>query len=69
MDVTYGESIGSGRFITGEVVKVHIDEQVYNSGRVLTDMFKPIGRGAGNDWIPCQNRIQKERKMKAQIQK
>lgn len=67
--LSYGDHIGAGRFITGEVVKVHVDESLYDQGRILTNVFKPVGRGAGNDWIKCTDRIQLERKMKAQIQK
>lgn len=67
--LSYGEAVGSGRFITGEVLKVHIDENLLEDGRINTDLFLPIGRGAGNDWIKCRDRIQFERKMQAQIQK
>jgi flavin reductase (DIM6/NTAB) family NADH-FMN oxidoreductase RutF len=67
--LNYGDGVGSGRFITGEVVKVHVVEEILEQGRILTDKFAPVGRGAGNDWILCNNRIQIERKMKAQIQK
>lgn len=67
--LSYGDAPGAGSLITGEVVKVHIDERLYDSGRISTDEFKPIGRGAGSDWILCDHRVQKERLMKAQIQK
>lgn len=67
--LSYGDKPGNGTLITGEVVKIHIDESLYENGRVLTDKFLPIGRGAGNDWIKVSDRIQMERKMKAQIQK
>ncbi len=67
--LNYGDGVGSGRFITGEVVKVHVDEKILEEGRINTDLFAPIGRGAGNDWIKCTDRVQIERLMKAQIQK
>ncbi|MCB9096008.1 MAG: flavin reductase family protein [Halobacteriovoraceae bacterium] len=67
--LSYGDIPGTGRFITGEVVKIHVDEKLLDSGRILTDVFKPVGRGAGNDWIHCDHRFQMERLMKAQIQK
>ena len=67
--LSYGDEPGCGQIITGEVVKVHVSEDIYQDGRISTDAFKPIGRGAGNDWIKTGNRIKIERLMKAQIQK
>ncbi len=67
--LSYGNTPGAGQLITGEVVKIHVDESIYDNGKILTDIFKPIGRGSGNDWIRCTDLIQLERNMKAQIQK
>lgn len=65
---SYGENLGAGTLITGEVVKVHVDEKLYDSGRILTEIFKPVGRGAGNDWIKTDHRFTQER-LTTQIQK
>ncbi len=67
--ISYGDQPGCGQIITGEVVKVHVNEELYDAGRINTEAFKPVGRGAGNDWILCNNRIELDRLMKAQIQK
>jgi flavin reductase (DIM6/NTAB) family NADH-FMN oxidoreductase RutF len=67
--LSYGDQPGCGQIITGEVVKVHVADHIIEEGRINTDAFAPVGRGAGNDWILCNNRIQVERLMKAQIQK
>ncbi|MBT3585705.1 MAG: flavin reductase family protein [Halobacteriovoraceae bacterium] len=67
-NLSYGDGIGAGQIITGEVVKVHVAEEIYQEGRILTDKLNPLGRGAGNDWIKCNDRIQLER-LTAQIQK
>lgn len=67
--LSYGENIGSGCIITGEVVKIHIDQKILIDGKIDTDLFKAVGRGAGNDWFLTSNRFQKERLTKAQIQK
>mgnify|MGYP002623013902 CR=1 FL=1 len=64
-----GKSAGSGYLVTGEVIKVHINEAIYQDGRIITDLYKAVGRGAGNDWIKTDSRTQFERLMKAQIQK
>lgn len=67
--LSYGDEPGCGRLITGEVIRVHVDESLYQDGRIDTDTFSPIGRGAGNDWIRCVDRFQMDRLMQAQIQK
>ena len=67
--LSYGEGAGAGQIITGEVVKVHVDEKILDNGRIITQEFKPVGRGAGNDWILTDHVMQLERLMGAQIQK
>ncbi len=67
--LSYGDTPGAGQIITGEVMKVHVDESVYEEGRIITQKLRPVGRGAGNDWFKCSDTFQLERLMKAQIQK
>ncbi len=67
--ISYGDKPGAGTLITGEVVKVHIDDKIYDSGRITTQAWKPMGRGAGNDWFKTDSVVEKQRLMKAQIQK
>ncbi len=67
--LNYGDKPGSGQIMTGEVVKIHIDESIYDNGRILTPKLNPVGRGAGNDWFRCTDTFAMERLMKAQIQK
>lgn len=67
--ISYGDRPGNGSIITGEVVKVHVADELLDQGRIDTDKFQPVGRGAGNDWILSDHRIQLDRLMKAQIQK
>lgn len=67
--LVYGEQAGAGMLITGEVVRVHVAEEIMDKGRILTDALKPVGRGVGNDYIRCDHRFELERLMSAQIQK
>ncbi len=67
--ISYGDGPGAGTLITGEVVKIHVSEQVYDNGRITTSAWKPLGRGAGNDWFKTDSIIEKTRLTKAQIQK
>lgn len=67
--LSYGDVLGTGTFVTGEVIRVHVEDELLDEGRINQDKYAPIGRGAGNDWIICDHRVQIERLMKAQIQK
>lgn len=67
--ISYGDQPGAGTLITGEVVKVHVSEEIYDNGRLITANWKPMGRGAGNDWFKTDSVIEKTRLTKAQIQK
>lgn len=67
--ISYGDKPGAGTLITGEVVRIHIDESIYDHGRIITSLWKPMGRGAGNDWFKTDSVVEKVRLMQAQIQK
>lgn len=65
----YGKTPGAGSLITGEVKRVHVDEAVMKDGKIQSELFKAVGRGAGNDWFKTDSRFELERLMKSQIQK
>lgn len=65
----YGKHVGAGSLITGEVKLIHVDESVLKDGKIATELFKAVGRGAGNDWFKTDSRFEVERLTKAQIQK
>jgi flavin reductase (DIM6/NTAB) family NADH-FMN oxidoreductase RutF len=65
----YGKDVGSGSLLTGEVKLVHVDEAIMKDGKISTELFMAVGRGAGNDWFKTDSRFQLERLMKTQIQK
>ncbi|MDH4468734.1 MAG: flavin reductase family protein [Bacteriovoracaceae bacterium] len=68
--LNYGDHVGAGRLITGEVLMVHTREDVMDeSGYFKSKNWHPVGRGAGNDWHLSNNIREVERLMKAQIQK
>lgn len=67
--ISYGETVGSGMIITGEVVKVHIAEEIMEGTRIITQKLNPIGRGVGNDYFRCKDVFELERLQKSQIQK
>ena len=67
--LSYGTTPGTGSMITGEVKLVHVDESVMKDGKIRTELFQAVGRGAGNDWFKTDSRFELERLTKAQIQK
>ncbi len=67
--ISYSDKPGGGQIITGEVVKVHIDERLLKDGKIVTQALKPVGRGAGNDWFKTDHVFELERLMTKQIQK
>lgn len=67
--LNYGNHPGAGQLITGEVVKIHVAEEIMENGKIVTQKYKPVGRGAGNDWFKCDSTFVLERLMAAQIQK
>lgn len=67
--LNYGDQAGAGQLITGEVVKIHVAEEILENGKIVTQKYKPVGRGAGNDWFRCQDVFSMERLMNAQIQR
>jgi flavin reductase (DIM6/NTAB) family NADH-FMN oxidoreductase RutF len=65
----YGKEPGAGSLITGEVKLIHVDEKIMKDGKISTELYKAVGRGAGNDWFRTDSRFEVERLTKAQIQK
>lgn len=63
--IDYGDAPGQGQIITGEVVRVHVDERLHKDGRIDTDAYRPMGRGAGEDWVRCADRVGVGRLMKS----
>ncbi|WP_134702023.1 flavin reductase family protein [Ammoniphilus sp. YIM 78166] len=46
----FGEHPGSGSLVIGQVVMVHVQDQLYREGRINTEMLQPIGRLAGQSY-------------------
>lgn len=65
----YGKEPGAGSLITGEVKLIHVNEEIIVDHKINSDLFKAVGRGAGNDWFKTDSKFELARLMKAQIQK
>lgn len=45
------EDAGSGFIVIGTIVLFHIDDEVYDNGRIILDKLQPLGRVAGNGYV------------------
>jgi len=56
-------SPGSGALVLGTIVLFHIDDDIYDHGRINLDLLNPIGRLAGeNGYVRTTDRFEIERK-------
>jgi len=46
---------GSGFIVIGTIVLFHIDDEVYDDGRIILDKLQPLGRVAGNGYVRSTN--------------
>ncbi|MBY0405895.1 MAG: flavin reductase family protein [Cyanobacteria bacterium] len=54
--VEIGEGgLGSGSIVIGTIVYFHLNNQVYENGRILTDVLKPVARLAGSSYCPVRD--------------
>ena len=49
------EDAGSGFIVIGTIVLFHIDDDVYDNGRIILDKLQPLGRVAGNGYVRSTN--------------
>ena len=46
---------GSGFIVIGTIVLFHIDDEVYDNGRIILNKLQPLGRVAGNGYVRSTN--------------
>ena len=49
------DDAGSGFIVIGTIVLFHIDDEVYDNGRIILDKLRPLGRVAGNSYVRSTN--------------
>ena len=57
-------SAGSGFVVIGTIVLFHIDEDIYDNGRILLNQLEPLGRIAGNWYTRITDTLKIVRKVK-----
>jgi flavin reductase (DIM6/NTAB) family NADH-FMN oxidoreductase RutF len=46
----FGSHPGAGSLVIGKVVHVHIQDELYDQGRIITEKLLPVGRMAGQSY-------------------
>jgi flavin reductase (DIM6/NTAB) family NADH-FMN oxidoreductase RutF len=59
--ISFGVGPGAGTLILGQIRHIHIDEALYNEGRIDFATLDPIGRLAGNWYSTIRDRFEMER--------
>ena len=49
------DDAGSGFIVIGTIVLFHIDDEVYDNGRIILNKLQPLGRVAGNGYVRSTN--------------
>ncbi|WNF24612.1 flavin reductase family protein [Mesobacillus jeotgali] len=58
-----GEEAGSGSLVIGKVVHVHVDDDLYENGRINSEKLNPVGRLAGATYtLPLAKTFELQRK-------
>ena len=57
-------SAGSGFVVIGTIVLFHIDDDIYDNGRILLNQLEPLGRLAGNWYTRLTDTLKIVRKVK-----
>ena len=57
-------SAGSGFVVIGTIVLFHIDDDIYDNGRILLNQLEPLGRIAGNWYTRITDTLKIVRKVK-----
>ena len=57
-------SAGSGFVVIGTIVLFHLDDNIYDNGRILLNQLEPLGRIAGNWYTRSTDTLEIVRKVK-----
>ncbi|TCP55645.1 flavin reductase (DIM6/NTAB) family NADH-FMN oxidoreductase RutF [Tumebacillus sp. BK434] len=60
--VHIGEGKGAGSLVIGQVVQVHVDDEIHFDGKIDTAKLQPIGRLAGADYVRVTDTFEMVRK-------
>lgn len=59
--INFGTSPGAGNLVLGQIRHVHIEDSLYQNGRIDFATLDPVGRLAGNWYSTIRDRFELER--------
>lgn len=59
--ISFGNEPGSGNLVLGEIMYIHINDEIYQHGRIDFAKLDPVGRLAGNWYSTIRDRFELER--------
>jgi flavin reductase (DIM6/NTAB) family NADH-FMN oxidoreductase RutF len=59
--ISFGDEAGSGNLILGQIRHIHIEDRLYQNGRVDFATLDPVGRLAGNWYSTIHDRFELKR--------
>lgn len=58
---SFGDQPMAGRLVLGDVVRVHVDDALYDDGRILAEELDAVGRMAGNAYSTTRDTFNLQR--------
>lgn len=59
--ISFGDQPGSGNLILGQIRHIHIEDHLYNNGRIDFETLDPVGRLAGNWYSTIRDKFELQR--------
>lgn len=56
--ISFGDTPGAGTLILGEIRHIHIDDSIYQGGRIDFEKLDPVGRLAGNWYSTIRDKFE-----------
>lgn len=53
----FGQSPMAGSFVLGDILCIHVDDHIYQQGRINTELLEPIGRLAGDAYTTVKDQF------------
>lgn len=59
--LSFGDKPGAGSLVIGEVLVMHVHEDIYDAGKIRLEAFQPVARLAGNFYARTTDMFELER--------
>ena len=59
--IRFGNEPGAGNLVLGEIIQIHVEDRLYQNGRIDFEQLDPVGRLAGNWYSTIRDKFELER--------